>query len=108
MNQIKTEFEDISINPINKSSSLFADPNNPDSHYFDETDHDSNYFRVNEINTFLNDLTQHDNLSLLSLNIRSFRSNLDDFPTLLEESKHCFNVIYLTEAWINDHEFKIN
>ena len=36
------------------------------------------------------------------------RSNLDDFHTLLEESKHSFNVICLTETWLNDHELQIN
>ena len=108
MNQIKSDFEDISFNPFNKSDSLFEDPNDPDSHYFEETDYDSKYFHVNEINTFLNDLTRDENLSLPHLNIRSLRSNLDDFHTLLEESKHPFNVICLTETWLNDHEFKTN
>ena len=108
MNQIRNDSEDIYFNPFNKSDSLFKDPNDPDSHYFDETDYDSKYFHVNEIKTFLNDLTQHKNFSLLHLNIRSLRSNLDDFHTLLEESKHSCNVICLTETWLNDHEFKIN
>ena len=36
------------------------------------------------------------------------RSNLDDLYTLLEEGKHSFNVISLTETWLNDHEFKTN
>ena len=108
MNQIKIDFENISFNPFNKSGSLFGDPNNPNSHYFDETDYNSKYFYVNEINICLNDLTRHENLSLLHLNIRSLRSNLDDFHTLLEESKHPFNVIWLTETWLNDHEFKRN
>ena len=85
MNQIKSDFEDISFNPFNKSDSLFEDPNDPDSHYFDERDYESKYLHVNQINTFLYDLTQHENLSLLHLNIRSLRSNLDDFHTLLEE-----------------------
>ena len=67
MNQIKSDFKDISFNPFNKSDSLFEDPNNPDSHYLDETDYDSKYFHENEINTFLNDLTRHENLSLLHL-----------------------------------------
>ena len=57
MNQIKSDFEDISFNLINKSDPLFEDPNDPDSHYFDETDYDSKYFHVNKINAFLNDLT---------------------------------------------------
>ena len=85
MNQIKSDFEDISFNPFNKSDSLFEDPNDPDSHYFHETDYDSKYSHVNEINIFLNDLTRHENLSLslLRLNTRSLRSNLDDFHTLL-------------------------
>ena len=108
MNQIKSDFEDISFNPFNKSDSLFEDPNDPDSHYFDERDYESKYLHVNQINTFSYDLTQHENLSLLHLNIRSLRSNLDDFHTLLEESKHSFNVMYLTETWLNDHEFKTN
>ena len=85
INQIKSDFEDISFNPFNKSDSLFEDPNDPDSHYFDERDYESKYLHVNQINTFLYDLTQHENLSLLHLNIRSLRSNLDDFHTLLEE-----------------------
>ena len=82
MKQIKSDFEDIFFNPFNKSDSLFEDPNDPDSHYFDERDYDSKYLHVNEINTFLYDLTQHENLSLLDLNIRSLRSNLDYFHTL--------------------------
>ena len=89
MNQIKSDFEDISINPFNKSDSVFEDLNDPDSHYFDEIDYDSKYFHVDEINTFLNDLKRHENLSLLHLNIGSLRSNLDDFHTLLEEITPC-------------------
>ena len=88
--------------------SLFEKPNDPDNYCFDEIDYDSKYFHVNEMNTFLNDLTDNENLSLLLLNIRSLRSSLVDFYTLLEESKHSFNVICLTEIWLNDHEFKAN
>ena len=55
MNQIKNGSEDISLNPFNKSDSLFKDPNNLDSHYFDERHYDLKYFHMNEINTFLND-----------------------------------------------------
>ena len=90
MNQIKSDCEDFPFNPFNKSDSLFEEPNE------------------NEINTFLNGLTRHEILSLLHLNIRSLRSNLDDFHNLLEESKHSFNAISLTETWLNDHEFKTN
>ena len=56
----------------------------------------------------MNDLTQHENLSLLHLIIISLRSNLDEFHALLEESKRSFNVICITETWLNDHEFKTN
>ena len=108
MDQIKSEFENIFFNPFNKSDSLFKDTNDSDGHYFDETDYETKYFYVNEINIFLNDFTQHGNLSLLHLNIRSLRSNLDDFHTLLQESKQSFNVICLTEIWLTDHEFKTN
>ena len=81
MNQIKSDCEDFPFNPFNKSDSLFEDPNE------------------NEFNTFLNGLTRHEILSLLHLNIRSLRSSLDDFHNLLEERKHSFNAISLTETW---------
>ena len=92
MNQVKSDFENIFFNPFNKSDSLFEDPNVPDSHYFDKTDYDSKYLHVNEINTFKWPHTAWESLSLLHLNIRSLRSNLDDFHTLLEESKHSFKL----------------
>ena len=97
MNQIKSDFVDISFDPFNKLDSLFEDHNDTNRYYFDKTVYDTKYFRVNEINTFLNDLTQHENLFLLHLNIRSLRSNLSNFHTLLEERKHSLNVICLTE-----------
>ena len=53
---------------------------------------------MNEINTFVNDLTRYENLSFIHLNIRSLKSNLDEFHTLLEESKHPFSVICLNET----------
>ena len=53
------------------------------THYFGKTDYDTKYFHVNEIDTFLDDLGQHENLYVLHLNIGSLRSNLDDFRTLL-------------------------
>ena len=98
----------MTLKTFKKLDSLFEDRNHPDNHYFDETDYDSKHFHLNEINTLLNDLTRHENLSLLYLNIRSLRSNLNDFHTLLEESKHSFNIICLTVTWLNDHEFKTN
>ena len=52
MNQIKSDFEDIFFNPFYKLGSLFEDPNDPDSHYFGETDYDAKYLHVNEINVF--------------------------------------------------------
>ena len=45
---------------------------------------------------------------LLHLNIKTLRSNLNDFHTPLEESKHSFNLLCLTETWLNDHQVKIN
>ena len=58
MNEIKSDFKNISFNTSNNSDSLFEDPSDPDSHYFDETNYNSKYFH-----TFLQDLTQHENLS---------------------------------------------
>ena len=47
MKQIKSDFKNIFFNPFNKLDSLFGEPNDPDSHYFDETDYDPKYFHVN-------------------------------------------------------------
>ena len=49
MNQTKNDFEGISFNSFDKSDSLFDDPNDPDSHYFGETDYSTEYFHVNEL-----------------------------------------------------------
>ena len=46
MNKKNRDFEDIFFNPVNKSHSLFENPNDPDSHYFDEAHYDSKYFHV--------------------------------------------------------------
>ena len=40
MNQIKSDFEDISFNLFNKSDSLIENPNDPDSYYFDKRDYE--------------------------------------------------------------------
>ena len=69
MNQIKSYFQDASFKSCNKLDFLFEDPHEPDSHQFDETDDDSKYFNMNEINTYLNDITQDENISVL--NVRS-------------------------------------
>ena len=76
-----SDIENIFFDPFDKMDTLFEDPNDPDSHYFDERDYGTRYFDVNEINTFLNDIIQHEEYSLLHLNIRSLRSNVDDFRT---------------------------
>ena len=61
MNHKKIDFKEISFNPF---VNPIEDSNDPDSHYFDETYYDTKYFHVSEINTFFNDLAQHENLSL--------------------------------------------
>ena len=106
MNQTKSDFEDISFNLLNKSDSLFKDPNHSEGHYFDKTDYLRKYFHVTESNTFLSDLTRYEKFSLLNSNIISLRSNLDNFRTLSEESKISFNVICFTETWLKDYKFK--
>ena len=63
---------------------------------------------MNRIKIIKCDVCDVANLFLLHLNIRNMRSNLDEFHTLLEESKHSFNVVCLTETWLNDYEFKTN
>ena len=61
MSQTKRDFKQISFNPF---VNPIEDSNDPDSHYFDETYYDTKYFHVNEINTFFNDLAQHEKLFL--------------------------------------------
>ena len=101
MNQTKNDFGDISFIDLINWIPYSNDPNDPDSHCFDETDYSTEYFHVNEINIFI---TQHENVSLLHLNIRSLRSNLHDFRTLLEETKLFFNIICLTGTLLKVNE----
>ena len=61
MNHKKIDFKEISFNPF---VNPIEDSNDPDSHYLDEAYYDAKYFHVNEINTFFNELAQHENLSL--------------------------------------------
>ena len=61
MNHKKIDFKEISFNPF---VNPIEDSNDPDSHYFDEAYYDAKYFHVNEINTFSNELAQHENFSL--------------------------------------------
>ena len=44
---------------------------------------------------------QQMNLSIVNFNIRSFFKNIDEFLGLLRLCKHHFDVIVLTETWLN-------
>ncbi|XP_039292283.1 uncharacterized protein LOC120353277 [Nilaparvata lugens] len=58
---------------------------------FDECGVYADYLRENGMNA----------LSIIHLNIRSYRKNFDDFIILLECLKHKFDIVILTETWLS-------
>ena len=61
----------------------------------------SQYFTVKTFNNQFNDLNKID-LSILHLNIRSLAANGDDFISYIETLDVKFDIICLSETWLND------
>ena len=95
----ETFFNDIDfdLNHFNQFNNNFN--NNFGNEYFN-SDSFNNYI-INE-NLQLNNF---ENLSLIHLNIRSIKANGDNFISYLETINLKFDLICLSETWINDDDF---
>lgn len=68
---------------------------------------DKNYlYNYNEINEFYNDINilQNNRLAIFHLNIRSMRTNFDEFNAFLSKLNFNFDTLILSEIWITDNE----
>ena len=78
---------------------------NPEEAYFNYFE-DCQYFDLNSINNYI-DTNTSKSINIIHINIRSARKNLDEFLINLERTKTKFQVIILTETWLNNIVKKI-
>ena len=72
---------------------------NPEEAYFNFFD-DCQYYDLNSINNYI-DTNTPKSINIIHINIRSARKNLDEFLINLERTRTKFQVIILTETWLN-------
>ena len=75
---------------------------NPEEAYFNYFD-DRQYYDLNSINNYI-DTNTPKSINIININIRSDRKNLDEFLINLERTRTKFQVIILTETWLNCQE----
>ena len=75
---------------------------NPEEAYFNYFD-DRQYYDLNPINNYI-DTNTPKSINIINTNIRSARKNLDEFLINLERTRTKFQVIILTETWLNCQE----
>ena len=91
----------MSSNPILQS--IDAEINHFNNAFPDVFNNDNlnQYFTVETFNNQFNHLSKTD-LSILHLNIRSLAANGDDFISYIETLNVKFDIICLSETWLND------
>ena len=71
---------------------------------------ESQYYSVSESSQYLR--KTKNNFSILNINIRSLNKNFENLKILLDEIKHDFKIICLTETWCKcgetNYEFELN
>ena len=77
---------------------------NPEEAYFNYFE-DCQYFDfdLNNINNYIDSNTSK-SINIIHINIRSARKNLDEFLINLERTRTKFQIIILTETWLNCQE----
>ena len=75
---------------------------NPEDAYFNFFD-DCQYYDLNSINNYI-DTNTPKSINFIPINIRSARKNLDEILINLEKTRNKFQVIILTETWLNCQE----
>ena len=98
-------FENFNFDPFNSGDILVNDEQDPDSNFFNDIKHSHNtsYFLPNEAFEFLSN-NNNNSFSLLHINIRSLKKNIDSLKLLLSEIKFEFKTICLTETWCNEED----
>ena len=72
----------------------------PDINFFNNLSFQSNYFTPSEIKE--NIAIHSSNFCLMHINVRSLLHKTNDINTLLHDSDIDFNVLAISETWLND------
>ena len=92
-----------------KSEVLFNnDEFDPDQNFFNDQNmvkSESLYYKVEDV---ANHTHTSENISVVHVNIRSLRKNLDSFKEFIEESNNAFNIICVSETWCSNDEIATN
>ena len=105
-NLLFNPFEDFEVNGV-----LPCDKYDPDIQHFSQSQNITNichspYFQIDEFNDSVGILPKG-NLSLIHCNIRSARQNSADFSNFLYSLHHKFDIIALSETWLNSNNDSI-
>jgi hypothetical protein len=84
----------------------------PDINYYNtQVQHtliDSKYYDSSEFNSTIADLSKTTQLSMFHSNIRSANKNANNLSIQLNKLNHQFDIITLSETWLNEHNTEIN
>ena len=68
----------------------------------------SNYYDIEEVHNLCSTLNFKNNLSMLSLNIRSIHGKYEELRDFLYDLPNKFSIFCLQEVWSVSHEYPIN
>ena len=97
-------FESLNFDPFSLDDITTNDDTDPDKNFFNDFDknlHDTRYVLPDEVSNFLKE-NKSNSFSLLHLNIRSLRKNIDSLKILLAQLNFSFKAICLTETWFEE------
>ena len=80
MDPDKESFENFIFNPFQDIHSRQDDERDPDMNYYNEFDSskfDTCYFDADEVKELLSDVNNFENISVIHVNIRSLKQNID-------------------------------
>ena len=101
-NNFEFNFKEIPFNLFKSpDGKIFQDDRDPDLNYFDEINIPSKemtYMNETNITNFLYETQRFENVSVLHVNIRRLKTNLENFRNLLNNTGSSFNMICLTET----------
>ena len=105
-----SSFDKLSFNAFETKDILLEIDTDPDSNFFNESKFqnlDSPYYTLEELITFSKEISEN-MFSIFHLNIRSVNKNFENLKNLLQEIKHDFKVIILSESWLKDENANQN
>ena len=105
-------FQSLHFNPFhNESFSDTEDERDPGQTFFNESNtqnFECSYLFPNEIEGFLSEKENSEDINAIHLNIRSLSKNFDNLLDILRDSNYSFNILCITETWCTDSNLKSN